>query len=137
MKGSYPFFDYLDLGCFLWKNVAYPHGPYNLRRSLITYNPWNNRFGLGAVILIKLHIRCLLNTSGGFMRTRYAWEFEAYPTNIPSYVFASNLANRVFLLRMKHLQPNTRKYLIFGFFPIRSSYGVLFLSLRRHSLLEA
>src|SRR3954463_324300 len=71
------------------------------------------------------------------LRTRYAWEFESYPTNIPSYVLASNLANRVFLFRMKHLQPNTRKYLTFGFFPIRSSYGVLFLNLRRYSLLEA
>src|ERR1043165_5654598 len=38
---------------------------------------------------------------------------------------------------MKHLQPNTRKYLTFGLIPVKSSYGVLFLSLRRYSLLEA
>src|SRR3954470_11906802 len=85
---------------------------YRLRLGRITWEPLsssNSTFDDSSIHPVDL------------LRTRYAWEFEAYPTNIPSYVFASNLANWVFLLRMKHLQPNTRKYLTFGLFPIRSS----------------
>src|SRR4051812_17952537 len=38
---------------------------------------------------------------------------------------------------MKHLHPNTRKYLTFGLFPVRSSYGVFSNIVRRKSQFDA
>src|SRR4051812_43097764 len=50
---------------------------------------------------------------------------------MPSFVFHSNLDKRAPFLRMKHLHPKTRKYLMLGFFPVIISSGVLFKILWR------
>ena len=100
-RGSYSFFFYMDMGCFLWKNMIKPHCTCNLGRSLITYNTWNKLLLMEAVILITLHIHHFLNTSRGFIENIVSvgvWCISNKKTQI--------LYNRVYMVRMKHLQPN-------------------------------
>ena len=47
---------------------------------------------------------------------RYALLRSEYPTNIPSSDFGSNFSSESLVFKIKHFEPKTLKYEIFGFF---------------------
>ena len=79
-----------------WRRITCSMG-----RSLITYNTWNKLLRMEPVILITIHILRFLNTSRGFIENTVSvgvWCISNKLTKI--------LVNRIFMMRIKHLQLN-------------------------------
>ena len=66
-----------------------------------------------------------------FLNTIYARLFTEYPRKIPSLILASNFPRFSRSLRIKHLLPNTQKYLTLGLFPFHISYKVFLVPVRK------
>src|SRR5215216_6599650 len=90
------------------------HSSYGLGRNFITYITNTTLLHLGAIIFIKLHVTRLLNESGGLVENTVSMRVcsitKKYALLSPRFEFRQTTP----FLRMKHLQPNTRKYLRLG-----------------------
>ena len=89
--------------------------------DFITYITSTTFLHLGAVILVKLYVTCLLNESGGLVEDTVSMRVCSITNKYALISSSLKFRQTNTLFEDETLTPNTRKYLRLGLLPVRIS----------------